>query len=123
MSHYYINMLSSDKNVESIAHLIEVLKDYFILQKEFTKYDIVDKLVRLLTVVAFAIIVFVMVLAVLFYLSFAAVYWMAPYIGMAGGFAVVAAFFLIILLLVSANRKKWIEGPLARTLAGVLLEK
>lgn len=116
-------MFSNDKNVESIAHLVEVLKDYIVLQKEFTKYDVVYKLVRLLTVVAFAIIMFALVLAVMFYLSFAAVYWMAPRIGLPCAFASVAAFFLVVLLLIRANRKSWIERPLVRVFAAILLEK
>ena len=43
-------MLSSDKNVESIAQLIEVLKHYLGLQTEYVKLDVIDKVVRLLTV-------------------------------------------------------------------------
>ena len=40
-------MLSSDKNVETIAQLIEVLKHYLGLQTEYVKLDVVDKVVRL----------------------------------------------------------------------------
>ena len=40
-------MLSSDKNVESIARLVEMLKDYIGLQKEYMKFSVIDKLVRL----------------------------------------------------------------------------
>lgn len=116
-------MLSSDKNVDSIARLIEVVKDYLILQKEYTKLDIVEKLVRLLTAATFAVIMFVMVIAVLFYLSFAAVYLMVPFVGHAGAFAIVALFFLVVLMLIAANRKKWIEQPLVKSLASILLEK
>ena len=41
-------MLSSDKNVETIAQLIEVLKHYLGLQTEYLKLDVIDKVVRLL---------------------------------------------------------------------------
>lgn len=70
-------MLSSDKNVESVAQLIEVLKDYIGLQKEYLKFDVIDKMVRMLTALTISIILFVLTIAILFYLSFAAVYWMA----------------------------------------------
>ena len=40
-------MLSNDKNIESIAKLVETLKDYIVLQKEYLKYDVVEKLVKL----------------------------------------------------------------------------
>ena len=36
-------MLSSDKNVESIAQLIEILKHYLGLQTEYLKLDVIDK--------------------------------------------------------------------------------
>lgn len=114
-------MLSSDKNVESIAQLIEALKNYVGLQKEYLKFDVVDKVVRLVTAMTLAIIMFVLVVAVLFYLSFAAVYWMEPAIGTAWAFAVVAAFFLALLVAVVAFRKPWIERPLVRFMVTILM--
>ena len=53
-------MLSSDKNVETIAQLVEVLKHYLGLQKEYVKLDIIDKVVRLLTAMALAVIFFLL---------------------------------------------------------------
>lgn len=114
-------MLSSDKNVESLAQLIEVLKDYVGLQKEYLKLDFVDKLVRLVTALTLSIILFVLVIAILFYLSFATVYWMAPVIGTATAFAIVAAFFVALLCMVVAFRKKWIERPLIKFMTKTLL--
>ena len=43
-------MLSSDKNVETIAQLVEVLKHYLGLQKEYLKLDVIDKVVSLLKI-------------------------------------------------------------------------
>ena len=57
-------MLSSDKNVETIAQLIEIVKHYLGLQKEYLKLDIIDKLVRLLTAIALFIVFFLIVIAV-----------------------------------------------------------
>ena len=51
-------MLSSDKNVETIAQLIEVLKHNLVLQKEYLKLDVIDKVVTLLTATALAILFF-----------------------------------------------------------------
>lgn len=114
-------MLSSDKNVESLAQLIEVLKDYIGLQKEHLKFDVIDKLVRLITALTLTIVLFVIIVAVLFYLSFAAVYWMAPSTGIAGAFAVVAAFFMILLILILIFRKSLITQPLIRFVTSILL--
>lgn len=114
-------MLSSDKNVESLTQLIEMLKEYFTLQKEYVKFDVIDKLVRLVAALTLAFIFFVLLVAILFYLSFAAVYWLAPFTGLAAAFAIMAAFFLLLLVLVTANRKKWIERPLIRFMTNTLL--
>lgn len=114
-------MFSSDKNVESLAQLIEVLKDYIGLQKEYLKFDVTEKLVRLIAALTLAVIALVLVVATLFYLSFAAVYWMAPATGLATAFAIVGAFFAITLAVVMALRKPLVERPLIRAVASILL--
>lgn len=114
-------MWSNDKNVESIARLIEVAKDYVGLQKEHLKLNVIDKLVRLVTALTLAIVFIILGVGVLFYLSFAAVYWMAPAIGLAWAFLIVALLFFLLLLLVVVFRKPWIERPLVRFLAQLLL--
>lgn len=43
-------MFSSDKNVETIGQLAEIIRHYIGLQKEYVKLDVIDKVVRLLTV-------------------------------------------------------------------------
>ena len=55
-------MLSSDKNVETIAQLIEVLKHYLGLQTEYLKLDVIDKVVRLLKAATLALIFILMLL-------------------------------------------------------------
>ena len=70
-------MLSSDKNVENIAQLIEVLKHYLGLQTEYVKLDAIDKVVRLVTAAALAIVFILVIVAVLTYLSFALAFWLA----------------------------------------------
>ena len=89
-------MLSSDKNVETIAQLIEVLKHYLGLQTEYVKLDVIDKVVRLLTATALAIVFFFIIIAVLMYLSFAIAFWLAAYVGTAWGFFIVFVFIDII---------------------------
>jgi len=114
-------MLSNDKNVENIAQLIEALKDYFINQSEYVKLDVIDKIVRLSTALALTVVMLILGLAVLFYLSFALVYWMEPLIGTAWSFLMVAVGFLLLLVLVFLFRKSWIERPLVQFLANTLL--
>lgn len=116
-------MLSSDKNVETIAQLIEVLKHYLGLQSEYVKLDVIDKVVRLLTAAALAVLFFLIIMAVLMYCSFAIAFWLAAYIGMAKAFFIVSGLHLLLFILFIIFRKTWIEKPLVRFLAGLLLSK
>ena len=114
-------MLSSDKNVENIAQLVEVLKDYVGLQKEYLKLDVIDKVVRLATALTLAIVLLILGVAVLFYLSFALIYWLDPITGTALAFFLMALLFLVLFIMVYRFRKTWIERPLVRRLARLLL--
>ena len=114
-------MLSSDKNVESIAQLIEVLKHYLGLQTEYVKLDVIDKVVRLLTAAALAIMFFMIIIAVFLY--FALAFWLSSYIGTALAFLIVALLHLLIFVLFLIYRRKWIQKPLVHFLASLLLSK
>ena len=113
-------MLSSDKNVENIAQLIEVLKHYLGLQTEYVKLDAIDKVVRLVTAAALAIVFILVICAVL---SFALAFWLATFTGTALAFLIIAILYLLLLILFFFFRKPWIEKPLVRFLASVLLGK
>ena len=114
-------MLSSDKNVESIGQLVEALKAYVGLQKEYLGLNVIEKIVRLVTALTVAIIFVILGVAVLFYLSFAVVYWLEPLTGLGLAFFLVALFFIVLLTLVYVFRTNWIERPLVRFLANTLL--
>ncbi len=115
-------MLSSDKNVESIAQLVESVKNYVGLQGEYLKLDAIQKIVRLVTALTLTIVLLLLGIAFLFYLSFACVYWLEPLTGTALAFFLIALFFLALLILVYLNRRTWIERPLVRFLADVLID-
>ena len=114
-------MFSSDKNVESIAQLVESVKSYVGLQGEYLKLDVIQKVVRLVTALTLAIVLLLLGIVFLFYLSFACVYWLEPLTGTALAFLIIALFFLALLFIVFVNRKNWIERPLVRFLADVLI--
>ena len=114
-------MLSSDKNVETIAQLVEELKSYIGLQKEYLKLNAIEKVVRLLTALTVAIVFIILGVAVLFYLSFAIAYLLAPLVGQALAFLLVSLLYLALLMLVFLFRKSWIERPLVKFLASTLL--
>jgi len=113
--------LSSDKNVETIAQLIEVLKHYFELNTEYAKLTVIDKVVRLLTAVALAILFVIIIIAVLLFFWLGAAFWLSKFMGLACAFLVISATHLFVLILFFVFRKAWIEKPLVRFLADLLM--
>jgi hypothetical protein len=114
-------MLSSDKNVETIAELVEAVKHYLGLQKEYVKLDVIDKVVRVLTVATLSVVLFLILIVVMLFLSLGVAYWLSSHIGLTAAFFSVAAFHAFLLLMAYAFRKPWIEKPLVRYLARLLL--
>ena len=116
-------MLSSDKNVETFAQLIETLKHYLGLQAEYVKLDVIDKVARLITAAALAFIFCFLLITVVLFASFAFAFWLENFIGMGWSFIIVTALHLLGFYLVIHYRKSWIEKPIVHFLAEVLLSK
>ena len=116
-------MFSSDKNVETIGQLVETLKHYIGLQKEYVKLDVIDKVVRLLTVATMVFVFCVILMMVLIYVSFAVAWALEPLLGIVAAYLIVAAFYLVVFFLFITFRKQWVEKPLVKFLAGLFLSK
>lgn len=114
-------MLSSDKNVETISQLIEMVKHNLELRKEYAKLDVVDKVVRLLSAATLAFILIVITAAILLFLSASIASWLSTYIGIPMALLAMAGFYLLLLLIVYMSRKSWIERPLVKYLSRLLL--
>ena len=114
-------MLSSDRNVETITQLIEMVKHNVELRKEYAKLDIVEKVVRLLSAAALALTLTFISVAILLFASAAFAVWLSSYIGLTCSLLCVAGFYLLFLLLVYGSRKSWIERPLVKYLSRMLL--
>lgn len=116
-------MLSSDKNIETIAQLVDQVKHYAELQKEYVKLDVIEKVVSLTTRAAMVLAVLVLLMPVVIFLSFSAAEALASLTGKALAFLIVAVFYLFVLVLIIANRRRWIEKPLVKFLADLLLNE
>ena len=114
-------MLSSDKNVETIAQLAEVVKHYLGLQGEYLKLEVIEKLVRLITAIALALMFCLIIMAVILYFSIAIACWLASYVGYPAAFFIIGAIHLLIFVLFIVFRKTWIERPLVHFLASLLM--
>lgn len=117
-------MFSNDKNVETIAQLVEVLKHYIGLQSEYVKLDVIEKVVRLLTVITVATVFCTTLFISLIYLSFAAVYALQPLVGsLIWAFLIVGGGYLLLLIFFILLRHRLIERPLVRFLGNLLMSK
>jgi hypothetical protein len=114
-------MLSSDKNIETITQLVEMVKHNFELRKEYTKLDVVEKIVRLLSAIALAVTLATILAISLFFLSSAFAVWLSKFTGLTLSLLSVAGFYLLLLLMVYGSRKSWIERPLVKYLSKMLL--
>jgi hypothetical protein len=114
-------MLSSDKNVETIVQLIEVLKRYLSLQTEYAKLTVIDKVVRLFTALALAVLFIIIIVAVLLFFWLGISFWLSRYTGLTGAFMIVSATHLLLLFVFYYFRKSWIERPLVHFLANLLM--
>lgn len=114
-------MFSSDQNIETIAQLVETVRHYVKTQGEYIKLSVVEKTVRILTVLAMTVVFSVLLLGAAIFLSFAAVFALEPVVGLVTAFLIVAAAYIVVLWLVYTFRHQWIERPLVRFLASLLL--
>ena len=116
-------MFSNDRNIETIGQLAEAVKHYVGLQREYMKLDVIEKVVRLITAITLTVVLALLVILFLIYTSFAAAHALAPAVGMAAAFGIVALFYLAVLILFILFRRRWIERPVVRFLASLLMEK
>lgn len=115
-------MFSSDRNIETIGQLVKLAKHYIGLQKEYMKLDIIEKAVKLITALLLFILFSLILIAISIYLSCALAFAIAPSVGYTGAFGIIAAIYAVIFILFFTFRKKWIEGPLVKFIARLLIE-
>jgi hypothetical protein len=114
-------VLSSEKNVETISQLIEMVKHDFELRKEYAKLDIVEKVVGLLSAIALTATIGAILAVILLFLSASFAMWLSQFLGLSLAFLSVAGFYVLMLLVVYGSRKSWIERPLVKYLSRLLL--
>ncbi|MBQ8047618.1 MAG: phage holin family protein [Prevotella sp.] len=115
-------MFSNDQNIETIGQLVEAAKHYVGLQKEYVKLDLIEKIVRLITVLTLTVVLALTLLFALIYVSFAVAYALSGALGLPGAFLCVSGFYVALFLLLLAFRERWIERPVVRFLASLLME-
>lgn len=113
-------MLSNDENIERIADFVEEAKLWFLLRKEYTKLDVIEKVVRILSTLTIAFVIALLMLLALIYLSFAAAYFLAEVLhSMPLAFLAVCLAYIVLLGIVVLKRHSWIERPMVRFLISI----
>lgn len=115
-------MFSSDHNIETLSQLIEALKEYFSLQKDYMQVNIIEKIVKLLTVLLLFMILAFIFTFIIVLLSLAAVAWLCESgnLSIPQSFCAVAFAHLIVFLTVYCKRVTWIQKPLVKLFADIL---
>ena len=113
-------MFSTDKNIEKLAHLIEMLRDYIGMQRNLLQLNALEKTVRILTMLVLTIILSFFLLLIVIFLSFAGAFALSTVMHTALAFLTVAGVYVLLFVLVLANRKAWIQRPLVKLFAGIL---
>ncbi len=116
-------MFSNDKNIETIAQLVETCKHYIGLQIQYGKLSATEKIVRLATALILITFLTICFSLALMYISFAVVYALSVFMGLAMAFFIISLCYLLVFLILFIFRKRCIERPLVRFLANILMEK
>jgi hypothetical protein len=115
-------MFSNDRNIETLAKLVEELKKYASLKGEHVRLIIVEKAVRLITALTIALTFAILFLLALTYFSFGFAYAIANVVGNTAAFCIVGGIYILLFILCVVFRKTLIEKPLVKFLAGILME-
>ncbi len=117
-------MLSSDEKVEAITRLVNSIKNYIKLRIEYTKLDVIQICVRLITAIAILVVLMVLLLIAAIYFSFAATYAIdATLHSLPLSFLIVGAFYVLLMILMVAMRHTLIEKPLVKFLTMLFTSK
>ena len=115
-------MFDNDKSIETLGQLFEECKKYILLQKEYMRLELVEKLTVLSSTCIMVVIAIILGMMALFYLSFSVAYILAPHVGgLTVSFAIITAFLLLLLAVVYVFRKQLIVRPLVRFMANLFM--
>lgn len=115
-------MFANDKSIKTLGQLFEECKKYILLQKEYMRLELVEKLTILSATCIMVVIGIILSMIALFYLSFCIAYIMAPHVGgLTVSFAIITVFILLLLAIVYIFRKKLIIQPVVKFMANLFM--
>ena len=110
-------------NSRDLHAITQEVKHYLQLQKRYMALDAVEKVTRLLSAVAVAVVCLILGAMILFFTLYALAEWIGALLGSAAaGFLIVAIILLVMAMVFFSHRQQWGVQPLARLMAGLFLE-
>lgn len=116
-------MFANDKSIDNLEALFKETKRYILLQKDFLKLELVEKLTILISTLVLILVLIVLGMMALFYFSFMLVYVLESVIGsLIGSYAIIGGIILCIAFFVYLLRKQLIVQPMVNFLGHLFLD-
>jgi len=113
--------IANEQTTSRMSQLLEQVRLYFTLQKNYLSLHGVEILTRLFSAIALAAILILVGFLVILFGSFALAYWIGELLNsQILGFAIIAGVLLLTAMLIWANRMAWIVMPTVHFMIGLL---
>ena len=115
-------MFTDDKSIENIQQLFAEFKKFLVLQKEYTKLELTEKLTILLSTLIMILVLAILGMVALFYLLFALAYILEPLVGgLMVSFGIIAGINVLLIAIIYFFRRQLIISPMVNFLANLFL--
>ena len=115
-------MFTDDKSIENIQQLFAEFKKFLVLQKEYTKLELTEKLTILLSTLIMILVLTILGMVALFYLLFALAYILEPLVGgLMVSFGIIACINVLLIAIIYFFRRQLIISPMVNFLANLFL--
>ena len=115
-------MFTDDKSIENIQQLFAEFKKFLVLQKEYTKLELTEKLTILLSTLIMILVLTILGMVALFYLFFALAYILEPLVGgLMVSFGIIAGINVLLIAIIYFFRRQLIISPMVNFLANLFL--
>jgi len=110
--------------LEEIGNIRKDIQEYIEVRLDLLKLQAAEKISKIISNTAVAIILILLLSLILFFLSFAAGYFMASVLNSnVRGFLCVAGFYLLLMLIILIFRKKIIDRPVIKSVIKIFFPK
>ena len=117
-------MFTDDKSIENIQQLFAEFKKFLVLQKEYTKLELTEKLTILLSTLIMILVLTILGMVALFYLLFALAYILEPLVGgLMVSFGIIAGINVLLIAIIYFFRRQLIISPMVNFLANLFQRK